>query len=76
MFRTFNMGIGMTVIVSPKSEKKALAILKKCGYIKDSRKRIPVMVSKSGFVGNIDEKIVKIDLDTIERVVKKYIGIH
>jgi len=60
----------------PVTRKTANDFLKKCDYIKDSRKRIPVMISKSGFVGNIDEKIVKIDLDTIERLVKKHIGVR
>lgn len=36
MYNTFNMGVGMAVIVAPEDEQKAIAVLKACG-VKASR---------------------------------------
>lgn len=55
----------------PASKRDVEDFLKKCEYIKDKRKKIPVFVSRSGFKKDVGNDVVKIDLALLESVVKK-----
>jgi AAA+ ATPase superfamily predicted ATPase len=54
------------------SKNDIINFLRKCGYINDSRKKVPVFISKSGFEDGVFtavSEIIKIDLNDIEKAI-------
>ncbi|AKI96647.1 ATP-binding protein [Kosmotoga pacifica] len=57
----------------PVTRKAVTDFLKKSEYIKDNRKKIPVIISKAGFKNNIGNEVIKIDLDQIKKIADKHL---